>query len=95
MVMRVCFGILVLLSVINVAEASHQSPNTYLIEQIKPNLTTRSKPTSVKLASVSFLKTDKGIDFSVDELDVKSQCGNMGYTINVSQCSGDLKQSHL
>ena len=71
---------------------SHINDLTY---QIEPNQTTRSKPTSVKLASVSFLKTDKGIDFSTGSLDVRSECGALGYAIPVSQCSGDMKPSHL
>ena len=76
MIMRVLFGVFILLFATDNVEASYQS-NINLIDQIKPNHTARSKPTYPQFAAVSFLKSDSTIEFK-GELDVKSQCGALG-----------------
>jgi len=89
------FGMSLMLLIASASYSYSSYHDTNLVEQIKPKPMARSKPTSVKLASVSFLKSDTGIDFSTGSLDIKSECGALGYAINVSQCTGDMKPSHL
>ncbi len=98
--MRFCFGILILLcaTTLNVSAGLISSSGANLVDQIKPNLTTRSKPTTSpypKYASVSFLTDDTKLDFGKGEIDVRTQCASLGYAIPVSACTGDLKPSYL
>ena len=76
--------------------AQAYSDSHFISSIIKPNQTTRSKPTYTRYASVSFLqiKDDKPVDFK-GTLDVKSQCGALGYVIPVSKCTGFMKKSKL
>jgi len=85
-------------------EAKSSAHNIDLVNQIKPNPTTRSKPTSVfsqtnltpiKLASVQFLTDGNQLNFEVGEVDDKTKCASLGYTIPVSKCSGAQKPSYL
>ena len=101
MEMRDYFGILVLLCAAGNAVAHVPPHNTNLVDQIKPNPTTRSKPTAEfslsgyrKLAAVEFLSSGKDFNYHI-ELDVKTQCMALGYAVLASKCSGDLVPSRL
>ena len=74
-----------------VTEAYCSLLNTDLVYSIKPNPKVSSKPTSIKLASVSFLQSDTNLSFGKGELDVKTQCAALGYTIPKSSCSGVMQ----
>ena len=101
MEMRDYFGILVLLCAAGNAVAHIPPHNTNLVDQIKPNPTTRSKPTAEfslstypKLAAVEFLSSGKDFNYEIT-LDVKTQCMSMGYAVLASKCSGNLVPSRL
>ena len=77
-------------------------PNSYssyynmdLITEIKPTTFTKPKPVYAKYAAVSFLKSDSSLNFGGGSLDVKSQCGALGYVIPASKCTGFMKTSKL
>ena len=75
--MRFCFGILILLcaTTLNVSAGLISSSGANLVDQIKPNLTTRSKPTTSpypKYASVSFLQPETKLDFNGGEPDART-----------------------
>ena len=71
-----------------VTEAYCSLLNTDLVYSIKPNPKVSSKPTSIKLASVSFLTNDSGVSFNGAELDAKTKCLVSGYGMQVSTCIG-------
>ena len=62
---------------------------TNLVNNIKPNLIVRSKPTSqfIKIASVQFLTDGNTLNFQTTELDVKSRCYMAGYYKKQSDCT--------
>ena len=96
--MRMLFSIITLCFCVcfsYTAEAALSYHNTHLVNNIKPNLTVRSKPTSVfsqtklmpiRLASVEFLTHEYQLKFDNKKGDVKSQCAALGYVLPVSQC---------
>ena len=97
--MRFCFGILILLcaTTLNVS-AGLISSGADLVDQIKPNLTTRSKPTTSpypKYASVSFLQPETKLDFNGGEPDARTMCLSAGYGMQVSSCAKQGKNSSL
>ena len=79
------------------AEADVSYHYTNLVNNIKPNLIVRSKPTSqfIKLASVQFLTDGNALDFKKVELDVKTQCQVSGYVLPVSSCDKLGKNSGI
>lgn len=97
--MRFCFGILILLCVTTVdVSAGLISSGADLVDQIKPNLTTRSKPTTSpypKYASVSFLQPETKLDFNGGEPDARTMCLSAGYGMQVSSCAKQGKNSSL
>ena len=79
------------------AEADVSYHYTYLVNNIKPNLTVRSKPTSIfsqtnlmpiKLASVQFLTDDRNLKFQTGTINVKERCVLAGYYQKASDCTG-------
>ena len=98
--MRFCFGILILLcaTTLNVSAGLISSSGANLVDQIKPNLTTRSKPTTSpypKYASVSFLQPETKLDFNGGEPDARTMCLSAGYGMQVSSCTARGKNSSL
>ena len=97
--MRLCFGILILLCSTTVdVSAGLISSGADLVDQIKPNLTTRSKPTTSpypKYASVSFLQPETKLDFNGGEPDARTMCLSSGYGMQVSSCTKQGKNSSL
>jgi len=107
--MRILFSIIALCFCVlfaDKAEADYLYHSTYLVNKIKPNLTVRSKPTSVfsqtklmpiKLASVQFLTDGTQLKFDKVKGDVKSQCAALGYVLHIDKCGlgNNLSPSYL
>lgn len=93
MEMRYFLGMLILLCCSNSVGAYSSYSNTNLVDQIKPNPITRSKPTAphIKYASVQFLQSDTQLNFASDKIDIKMQCAALGYAIPASSCTGIMK----
>ena len=91
MSMRYYFSLISLLLMFHPAVSYGSFPNTHLVDQIKPNPTAGSKPSYLKFAAVSFLQSDTNLSFGKGELDVKTQCASLGYTIPASSCSGVMQ----
>ena len=90
------FGMSILFLLANVPNSYSSYSDIHLIKQIKPYTFAKSKPafSYPKYAAVSFLKSDSTIEFK-GSLDVKSQCGALGYVIQKSKCTGNMKPSKL
>ncbi len=90
------FGMSIMLLLANIPNSYSSYSDIHLIKQIKPYTFAKSKPafSYPQFAAVSFLKSDSTIEFK-GSLDVKSQCGALGYVIQKSKCTGDMKPSKL